>query len=143
LRAVLDPNVLISALLSPAGETARALLAWAEGRYELVVSPRLLAELTRVLAYPKLRARVDSNDAEAFVDWLSRQAILVTDPPDPPSRATDADDDYLLALAAGEDALLVSGDKHLLALADEFPILLPVRFLECIESPPGRRRESD
>lgn len=87
-----------------------------------------------MLAYPKLRARVDSNDAEVFVDWLSRQAVLVTDPPDPPSRATDADDDYLLALAADEDALLVSGDKHLLALADEFPILSPARFLETVES---------
>lgn len=113
------------------------LLAWVEGRYELVVSPLLLAELTRVLAYPKLRARVDSNDAEAFVDWLSRQAILVADPADPPSRVADTDDDYLLALAASEEALLVSGDKRLLALADEFPILSPVRFLERFKPSPN------
>jgi putative PIN family toxin of toxin-antitoxin system len=135
LRAVLDPNVLVSALLSQAGTPARALLAWVDGQYELVVSPRLLVELTRVLAYPKLRARVQSHDAEEFVDWLSRQAVLVADPVDPPSRVADADDDYLLALAAGEDALLVSGDKHLLVLADEFPILSPARFLEHFESP--------
>jgi uncharacterized protein len=134
LRAVLDPNVLVSALLSPIGTPAHALLAWVEGRYELVVSPRLLAELTWVLAYPKLRARVKSNDTERLVDWLARQAILAVDPADPPSRVADADDDYLLALAAGEDALLVSGDKHLLALADEFPILSPARFLETVES---------
>ncbi len=88
-----------------------------------------------MLAYPKLRARVQSHDAEEFVDWLSRQAILAADPVDPPSRVADADDDYLLALAAGEDALLVSGDKHLLALADEFPILAPARFMERFESP--------
>jgi putative PIN family toxin of toxin-antitoxin system len=137
LRAVLDPNVLISALLSPAGAPARALLAWVEGRYELVASPRLLAELTRVLAYPKLRDRVQPRDAEQFVDWLSRQAILTADPTDPPSRVADADDDYLLALAASEDALLVSGDKHLLALAEKFPILPPARLLEYIESSSG------
>ena len=136
MRAVLDPNVLVSALLSPTGAPARALLAWVEGRYELVVSPRLLAELNRVLAYPKLRARVEPHDAEQFVGWLSRQAVLAADPIDPPSRAADADDDYLLALAASEDALLVSGDKHLLALAGEFPILSPARFLERFESPP-------
>jgi putative PIN family toxin of toxin-antitoxin system len=134
LRAVLDPNVLVSALLSPAGAPARALLAWVEGRYELVVSPRLLAELTRVLAYPKLSSRVEPHDAEQLVDWLARQAILAEDPADPPSRAADADDDYLLALAAGEDALLVSGDKHLLVLADEFPILSPAHFLRTVES---------
>jgi putative PIN family toxin of toxin-antitoxin system len=134
LRVVLDPNAFVSALLSPAGAPARTLLAWVEGRYELVVSPRLLAELTRVLAYPKLRSRVEPHDAEQLVDWLARQAILAVDPVDPPRRVTDADDDYLLALAASEDALLVSGDKHLLALADEFPILSPARFLETVES---------
>lgn len=39
MRAVLDPNVLVSALLSPTGTPARIVLAWAEGRFELVVSP--------------------------------------------------------------------------------------------------------
>jgi len=135
LRAVLDPNVLVSALLSPTGTPARALLAWVDGQYELVVSPRLLAELTRALAYPKLRSRVEPREAEQLVNWLARAAILAVDPADPPSRSADADDDYLLALAAGEDALLVSGDKHLLALAGEFPIHSPARFLEHFESP--------
>lgn len=93
-----------------------------------------------MLAYPKLRARVQPHDAERLVDWLARQAILAVDPADPPSRVADVDDDYLLALAAGEDALLVSGDKHLLALADEFPILPPARFLESIESSAGSHR---
>jgi uncharacterized protein len=143
LRAVLDPNVLVSALLSPAGAPARALLAWVEGQYELVVSQRLLAELTRVLAYPKLRDRVDPHDAEEFVDWLSRLAMFATDPADPPVRAADPNDDYLLALAAGENALLVSGDKHLLVLAGEFPIFPPVRFLEHIESSSMQHSESD
>ena len=136
MRAVLDPNVLVSALLSPTGAPARALREWVEGRYELVVSPRLLAELARVLAYPKLRSRVEPHDAEQLVDWLARQAILAVDPADPPSRVADANDDYLLALAAGEDAFLVSGDKHLLALADEFPIFSPPRFLERFELHP-------
>lgn len=143
MRAVLDPNVLISALLSPAGAPARVLRAWVEGEYELVVSPRLLAELRRVLAYPKLRDRVDSHDAEEFVDWLSRQAILGPDPAAPPLRAVDADDNYLLALAAAEDAFLVSGDKHLLALAEESPIFPPVRFLKYIASSSTQYREPD
>jgi putative PIN family toxin of toxin-antitoxin system len=134
LRAVLDPNVLVSALLSPAGAPARALLAWVNGEYELVVSPLLLAELTRVLAYPKLRARIDQHEGEEFVDWLSRHATIATDPADAPVRSADPDDDYLLALALREKALVVSGDAHLLALVDEFPIFAPVHFLEFVES---------
>jgi predicted nucleic acid-binding protein len=51
-----------------------------------------------------------------------------------PVRSADAADDYLIAIAAGNDALLVSGDKHLLALAERLPILPPARFLELVES---------
>jgi putative PIN family toxin of toxin-antitoxin system len=134
LRAVLDPNVLVSALVSPDGTPARALLAWKKGEYELVVSPLLLAELTRVLAYPKLRAHIDQHDAEEFLDWLSRQATVATDPAGGPLRTADPDDDYLLALALQEKALVVSGDKHLLVLADEFPIFSPANFVAYIGS---------
>lgn len=55
MRAVLDPNVLVSAVLSPRGAPADVLRAWHDGRFELVVSPHLLDGLERVLAYPKLR----------------------------------------------------------------------------------------
>jgi hypothetical protein len=50
-------------------------------------------------------------------------------------------DDYLIALAAAERAMLVSGDKHLLALAEQLPILPPTRFLELVDdvAEPDRR----
>lgn len=51
-RVVVDPNVLISARLSPGGTPARLLTAWMEGQFELVVSPALLVELTGVLDRP-------------------------------------------------------------------------------------------
>jgi putative PIN family toxin of toxin-antitoxin system len=133
LRVVLDPNVIISALLSPDGAPARVLVAWREGAFELIISPQLLAELRRALAYPKLRERVDRQDAVALLDWLTRFASLATDAEDPPASSADRADDYLIALAAASDALLVSGDRHLLALAEQLPILSPARFLEQIE----------
>lgn len=130
MRAVLDANVLISALLSRTGAPARLLLAWQEGRFELIVSPGLLDELGRALAYPKLQRLVPATDAEAFVAWLSRSAILARDPAGPPpARSVDPGDDYLLSLAADQRAVLVSGDSHLLALAGDFPIHTPARFL--------------
>jgi len=130
VRAILDPNVIISALLSRDGTPARVLRAWLEGHFELIVSPLLLEELNRALAYPKLTARIEADEAAGLIDWLRREAILVDDPPEPPtSRSEDPDDDYLLALAETERAVLVSGDRHLLGLTEELPVLTTREFL--------------
>jgi putative PIN family toxin of toxin-antitoxin system len=134
LRAVLDPNVIISALLSPTGSPARVLLGWQLGDFELMVSPLLLAELERALAYPKLRRRIATDEAQRIVEWLRRAATVLPDPAGPPSvRSPDPGDDYLLALAAAADALLVSGDKHLLTLSVGLPIHSPAGFLALLE----------
>jgi putative PIN family toxin of toxin-antitoxin system len=133
LRAVLDVNVLISALLSRTGTPVRLLLAWQEGRFELIVSAGLLAELGRALAYPKLQRLIPASDAEAFVAWLSRSALLARDPDGPaPIRCANPGDDYLISLAADQHAVLVSGDGHLLALAGESPIQTPGAFLSLV-----------
>lgn len=135
MRAVLDANVIISGLLSPDGAPARILLAWRDGAFELIVSRQLLAELRRALAYPKLRERVEPADAAAVLEWLARFAGCAEDTGRAPVVGSpDAADDYLITLAAENDALLISGDKHLLALADELPILPPARFLELLDS---------
>ena len=130
MRAVLDPNVIISALLSRDGTPAKALQAWLEGRFDLIVSPLLLEELERALAYPKLAERISAPESAALVDWLRREGVLVDDPSDPPSsHSVDPGDDYLFALAEKEDAALVSGDKHLLAMSSELPVLRVREFL--------------
>jgi uncharacterized protein len=53
--------------------------------------------------------------------------------PDPEAdshSSPDPGDDYLLALAENEHAVLVSGDHHLLQLADALPIQAGRRFLD-------------
>jgi predicted nucleic acid-binding protein len=121
-------------VLARDGAPARVLRAWGEGAFELIVSPTLLAELGRAFSYLKLRERIDPQDAASLLDWLTRLAILAEDAETAPARSVDAADDYLIALAADNDALLVSGDKHLLDLAKELPILPPARFLGLIDS---------
>ena len=134
MRAVLDANVIISALLSRSGSPAAVLVAWQEGHFELIVSPLLLAELARALAYPKLRRRISAEEAEALLDWLRRAATVAPDPLGPPPiRSRDPGDDYLLTLAASEHALLVSGDEHLLSLQGESPVHSPASFLSLLE----------
>jgi putative PIN family toxin of toxin-antitoxin system len=130
VRAVLDANVLISAILSPRGTPARLLHAWQAGEFDLVISPWLLAELRRALAYPKLERLVPAADADAFVAWIRRSGVLAVDPEgEPPVHAVGPNDDYLLALAAAERGVLVSGDAHLTVLADRFPVRTPAAFL--------------
>lgn len=137
MRAVLDANVLISALLAPGGTEALVLRAWLEGAYELVVSASLLAELERALAYPRLRERIDPNEAMEFLDLLRREAEQVDDPDDPPSvRSPDPGDDYLIALAETAPAVIVAGDGHLLRLAERVPVYSPAAFLGLIEGGP-------
>jgi len=130
VRAVLDPNVVISALLSPFGAPALILRAWIQGAFELVLSPLLLEELERALAYPKPRKRIGRDDAQRVTEWLASMATVAADPEDPPVvRSPDPGDDYLIALAASERAVLVSGDAHLLGLEGRIPVMSPARFL--------------
>lgn len=134
MRAVLDPNVLIAALLSPSGTPAKLILRWLAGDFELVVSEQLLDELERVLGYSKIRTRISDDDSRDFVDFIRTTAEVAIDPPNPVSRSADRDDDYLLALAEAAHALLVSGDKHLLELVDTFPIRTPREFADELDN---------
>ncbi len=130
MRAVLDADVLISAILSPRGAPARLLLAWQAGAFELIISPMLLAEVRRALGYPKLVRLVPAASADAFAAWLRGSAVLVPDPSGPPPvRSDDPGDDDPIALAAAERAVLVSGDIHLTSLAPRIPVRTPAEYL--------------
>jgi putative PIN family toxin of toxin-antitoxin system len=54
IRVVLDTNVVVSALLSPAGFEDRALRLALHGHVQLYVSSPILNEYGRVLSSPKL-----------------------------------------------------------------------------------------
>ena len=137
MRAVLDPGVLVSALISPDGPPRQILTAWADGRFELIVSPTLLDELRDVLARAKFRRWVRTETAAEFIDGLEDAALLVSDPPAQAGVSPDPDDDYLIALARSSGAdHLVSGDSHLTSLAEANPpVLTPREFLDRLSKP--------
>jgi putative PIN family toxin of toxin-antitoxin system len=138
VRAVLDPNVLISGLISSSGGPALVLAAVDTGRVEIVISPLLVEELERALAYPRLRKRIGEDDADRALAWLRMVARTVDDPPDaPPVRSDDPGDDYLIVLAASVRAALVSGDQHLLALKRRIPVYSPSEFMQLLDSSGG------
>lgn len=132
-RAVLDPNVLVSAFISQRGGSPdRIIRAWREGAFELVVSPKLIAELTDVLARPKFALQAADGRADAYIAALAGDAVQIDDPPDPAAVSPDSSDDYLIALARAARAdVIVSGDSHLTQLAGPTPpVLTPRQFIE-------------
>ena len=130
MRVVFDPNVIISATLSPGGSPAQVYELWRNGAFELVVSPRLLWELEGVLGRDKFRDLVHSDDVAELLTVLTADASLVSDPVDEPDiHSSDPDDDYLIALASKSRSVLVSGDRDLLELSDQVPVYSPAEFL--------------
>lgn len=128
-RAVLDPGVLVSALITPTGTPAKLLAAARGGSFDLVVSPLLLEELESVLLREKFRRYVDLDVIDQYVELLRRDSTGSSDPTEPPPICcADPDDDYLIALAHSRHAALVSGDGHLLELAREIPVFSPSEF---------------
>ena len=134
MRAVVDVNVLISGVLSAKGQPAEILRACRDGQFELVISEALLKELQRTLAYPKLRKHISRAKAAAYINWVRDHGTFAEDPTSQPSVSSrDPDDDYLLALAIDRRAYLVTGDRDLLVLAEDLPILTPKQFLADLE----------
>jgi len=132
-RAVLDPGVLVSALISPSGAPAKVVAQAVAGDFELIVSPALMAELDGVLRREKFRPYFDLETAGEYVALLRRTATNAADPErQPPLRSFDPDDDYLIALAHSRSAVLVSGDSDLLELTGGAPICAPADFLATI-----------
>ena len=133
-RAVLDTNVLVSALISPGGDSARLLLALRSGAFELLVSPLRLAELREVLRRDKFRRYVSEAEADAYVELIRSEGVVRADPgPSPEPLSADPDDEYLIDLARDAQAdALVTGDAHLLDLRAIIPAMTPAEFLETL-----------
>jgi uncharacterized protein len=138
-RAVLDPNVLVSALISPSGPSAELLAELRLGAFELVTSPLLLSELEGVLRREKFRRYITEAEVEAFVDLVRRESILIDDPePSSTPASEDPGDEYLIALArAARTDALVSGDPHLLRLRTLIPAKTPREYLDELRAQGG------
>ena len=120
-RAVLDTNVLVSALLFRSGRLSWLRQAWQTMALRPVMAKPTTEELLRVLAYPKFR--LTSAEVEALLEELLPWVEVFAAPiPSVVKRWTvrDPKDQIFLdlALVAGVD-LLVTGDADLLVLSDQ------------------------
>ena len=140
MRVVLDTNIIVSAFLTALGAPGRIVAAWRAQRFELVVSPALLAEYEKALSYVRVRRRhglsreqVAHHEVQAI-----REVALVVEPADVPAVIPDdPDNDQVLACAlAGEVDYIVSGDPHILTLREYHGIrvLSPRAFVELLDA---------
>lgn len=114
MRVILDTNVLLGALISPAGPPDTIYRAGRAARFELVTSVAQLDELRRVSRYPKLKTILPAHRVGTMVNNMQRAIVLAPLPPLPDGiEARDPNDACLVAMAlAGEADYLVTGDRR-------------------------------
>ena len=117
MRVVLDTNILLSAMIAPAGTPALIYDAWMEGRFTLLTCAAQVDELRATLQKPRVAELVKPYKAGRLVNQVRRLAEEIDQLPRV-KRSPDPTDDFLLALSeAGNADYLVTGDRSgLLAL---------------------------
>jgi uncharacterized protein len=138
MRVVLDANVFVSGAIQK-GASFRIVQRWlAGGDFDVVLCPKLLAEITDVLTErPRLRKWIDLTLAQEYISTISTLVDIVADPAPIEAATRDVDDDYLVALAREHSAdFVVTGDKDLLEWEDQTPpAITPAAFEQAIIGP--------
>lgn len=128
LRVVLDTNVLVSGLAYPGSIPGRIVAAWRQGGLDVALSHYILDELALVL--PRLpRIGMTPVEIRDLVDSLMFLVDIVEPKGEQDADLRDpADQPVLLTLLAAKADYLITGDKDLLALANQYPIVTPADF---------------
>lgn len=117
IRAVLDTNVLVSALLF-SGETGNIILSWKAGKFLPVFSYNTFDEFRRVLSYPKFSLTPREIDVIFQYEVLPYCEVVDIED-DITGVCRDTDDHKFLSCAVASAAdYIVSGDKDLLVLGN-------------------------
>jgi putative PIN family toxin of toxin-antitoxin system len=111
IRAVLDTNIVVSALLQPLGPPTRVLVLGLAGSIQLCVSGSVYSEYEEVISRPRFRrsAEVIANTLRAI-----RENAIWVRPTEAVQACSDPDADILLecAQAAGAAYLVTGNLKH-------------------------------
>ena len=136
LRAVIDTNVFIAALIKPGGTTAKA-VEKATSEFTVIRSADTISELEQKLATAKLQKYVQPEEVKVFLDALRNDTVLI-DAVVSVRASRDPKDDKFIALAAtGGADFFITEDKDLLVLEvyEATQIVTPLQFLALGEAP--------
>jgi hypothetical protein len=135
VKAVIDSNVWISALIT-AGKPKKLVEAWlSEGLFILIYPQTLINELRNVPSKARLAQRIALEDLEKLIALIEEDGFLL-DPENAAPISRDPKDDVFLACAMASAAdYLVTGDQDLLCLKEHgnTKIVTPHEFLSIIK----------
>ena len=127
---------MLSALVFPRGRLTPLREAWQQGRCEPLVSKATVAELVRVLAYPKFRLDA-GQQRELLADYVpyATAVAMPAKAPRTPDCRDPFDVPFLQLAVAGKADALVSGDRDVVSLAGRLAcaILTPEQFLKSLQ----------
>ena len=139
MRVLLDANVFISYLLTPAQNSAvtRIVDAAVLGEFQLLMPEELFDELEETIrTHEHLARRIPEEVMRTFVDLVLEIAEVIPRITEPiPALTRDPEDDYLIVYALiGRAEYLVTGDRDLLVLerVESVDILTPNAFRELL-----------
>jgi putative PIN family toxin of toxin-antitoxin system len=129
-RAVLDTNVLVSALLFP-GELERIVTGWKSEAFVPVFSRETFDEFRKVLAYPKFELTAQEIVALIEDEVLPFCEVVEVHEEIRGVCRDPADDPFLACAVAANADCIVSGDRDLFDLGSfrNIPIITAVVFL--------------
>jgi putative PIN family toxin of toxin-antitoxin system len=109
-KAVIDTNVIVSALLNPEGAPAGILSLFLNGKIEAYYDARILHEYIVVLSRPKFP--FDSADVDSLIDTFQNTGVIVA-AEHVEAAFIDKTDRKFFEVAKTADAMLVTGNsKH-------------------------------
>ena len=137
IRAVLDANVYVSAVVRPEGPPGQIINRFLRGgAFEIVMSKAIVEEVVRALSYPKVRKYIRPGlDPELWFEDIVVLSHLVSVEREFEGATKDPDDDKYIAVAMqGRAGFLVAGDSDLLDLKeyDGIRIVSPRTFLDLL-----------
>jgi len=134
-RAVLDTNVVVSALLQPAGPPGNIIDLGFGGRFRWYISEPILEEYALVLS--RKRLGIDARRVSNFLKDLSKMALAVV-PRLSLRECSDPTDDKFLecALQARADYVVTGNVRHFPERFHQIRVLLPRQFLLVLVSDP-------
>ncbi len=108
IRAVIDTNVLVSALLHPGGKPAQVMLMVFEGRIFPVVSKAVLREYQGVLGRKKFG--FSESDMNAFLQFMGSSVFEFGDPAGFHGSVHKDDSIFVSAAVAGSADFIIRGN---------------------------------
>ena len=112
MLVLLDSNVIISALLSLHGASARAFDEWRDGRFQLLTCQHQIDEIRTACRARRFSDRLQTHHIGTMLNHLY-SATVWSDPILRKHQAADATDNFLLDLIdAAQPDYAVTGDKR-------------------------------